>query len=133
MNQLSRFNWQYAAVFLMAIGLLLILIQPSASAQQTEPDIAELMERVDQLEQEVASLRDSARGDLQADRSVLDVADGELAPMSIVIVLYASFCALWAQNKRRNAVLWFILGALFNVFTVLVLLYINWSEREAVI
>ena len=40
-------------------------------------------------------------------------------------LLFGAFCALWAQNTRRSAVLWFLLGAIFSVITVLVLLYKN--------
>ena len=40
-------------------------------------------------------------------------------------MLFGAFCALWAQNTRRNAFLWFLLGAIFSVITVLFLLYKN--------
>ena len=42
-----------------------------------------------------------------------------------VIFLFGAFCALWAQNTRRNPWLWFFLGLFFNVITVLVLLVKN--------
>ncbi|HET9767643.1 MAG TPA: hypothetical protein VFS60_12390 [Thermoanaerobaculia bacterium] len=40
-------------------------------------------------------------------------------------LLFGAFCALWAQNTRRSPILWFLLGAIFSVITVLVLLYKN--------
>ena len=45
-------------------------------------------------------------------------------------VLFGAFCALWAQNTRRNPWLWFFLGAIFTVITVLVLLYKNSADRQ---
>ncbi len=55
-----------------------------------------------------------------------------------VVFLYGAFCALWAKNTGRSAWLWFFMGIIFNVFTVVVLLYKNgqdpkrrpvWDER----
>jgi hypothetical protein len=45
------------------------------------------------------------------------------------LFLFGAFCALWAQNTGRNAWLWFFLGLLFSVITVLVLLYKNSNDR----
>ncbi len=49
----------------------------------------------------------------------------------IVMILFGTFCALWAQNSGRNAWLWFFLGAWLNIITVLVLLSKNSGDREA--
>lgn len=38
--------------------------------------------------------------------------------------------ALWAQNTRRNAWLWFFLGAIFVPITLIVLLYLNARDRR---
>jgi len=46
-----------------------------------------------------------------------------------VVFLFAAFCALWAQNTRRNAWLWFFLGLFFSVITIFVLLYKNSRDR----
>ena len=54
-----------------------------------------------------------------------EVEQSDAAGCSALFMLFGAFCALWAQNTRRNALLWFILGVLFNVITVLVLLYKN--------
>lgn len=43
----------------------------------------------------------------------------------IVLILFGAFCALWAQNTNRNPWLWFFMGFLFSIFTVLVLLAKN--------
>jgi hypothetical protein len=47
-----------------------------------------------------------------------------------VAILYAVFCAMWAQNSGRNAWLWFFLGLFFNVITVFVLLYKNSADNK---
>ena len=39
--------------------------------------------------------------------------------------LFGAFCALWAQNTRRNPWGWFFLGLFFSVITVFVLLWKN--------
>ena len=47
-----------------------------------------------------------------------------------VLFLFGAFCALWAQNTNRNAWLWFFLGLIFSVITVLVLLVKNAEDRK---
>jgi hypothetical protein len=47
-----------------------------------------------------------------------------------VSILFGAFCALWAQNTRRNAWLWFFLGLLFSAITVIVLLVKNSNDRD---
>ncbi|MEO6992776.1 MAG: hypothetical protein ABI273_04020 [Lacunisphaera sp.] len=44
--------------------------------------------------------------------------------------LFGAFCALWAQNTGRNSWLWFFLGMLFSIITVIVLLIKNGEDRE---
>src|ERR1044072_8147363 len=44
-------------------------------------------------------------------------------------ILFGAFCALWAQNTRRSAWLWFFLGFFFNAITVVVLLAKNSNDR----
>ena len=54
-------------------------------------------------------------------------------PMPIegaVIWLFGAFCALWAQNTGRNPSLWFFLGLLFSVITVLVLFSKNSNDKR---
>lgn len=48
-----------------------------------------------------------------------------------VLFLFGVFCALWAQNTDRNPWLWFFLGMLFSIVTVLVLLAKNSEDRKA--
>jgi len=55
---------------------------------------------------------------------------GPPASSAVVVFLCCAFCALWAQNTGRDAWLWFVLGAVFNVATLVVLLYLNCEERK---
>ena len=47
-----------------------------------------------------------------------------------LVYLVGIFCALWAQNTKRNPWLWFALGAVFSLFTTLVLLSKNAEDRR---
>ena len=47
------------------------------------------------------------------------------APMAMVLFLFGVFCALWAQNTRRNPWIWFFFGLFFNVITVVFVLIKN--------
>lgn len=78
--------------------------------------------RVDGLETRIASLenRFSNVTSKLSDR-------GSLASLGF---LFGGFCALWAQNTRRNPWLWFFLGLLFSVGTVIVLLFKNSQDRK---
>jgi len=90
-----------------AVVVLLVLSALPLLSEDLDPSTAA---RLSKLEQRVSSL-DSVR---------TDAAGG--CGLSL---LFGAFCALWAQNTRRSALLWFILGAIFSVITVLVLLYKN--------
>jgi len=52
------------------------------------------------------------------------------ADAGVVVWLFGAFCALWAQNTRRNPWLWFFLGLFFSVITVLVLLKKNSDDKK---
>jgi hypothetical protein len=62
---------------------------------------------------------------IELDRQVQDAAGA-----GIVLVLFGAFCALWAQNTKRNAWLWFFVGLLFNVIAVFVVLFKNAYDRD---
>ena len=94
---------------------VVILLSLSASALLSQEDASTAETSVYEAEQQRDS-RDSTRN---------DAAGGCGLSM-----LFGAFCALWAQNTRRSALLWFILGGLFNVITVLVLLYKNSQDLK---
>jgi len=83
----------------------------SAHAQTVQPSPND-GQRIAQLERKVSNLESKA---------------GQLG---VVAWLFAAFCALWAQNTRRSAWLWFFLGLFFNVITVIVLLVKNSDDRS---
>jgi hypothetical protein len=87
----------------------------SAQAPQIEPvERRDLDRQVARLESRVDRLESRTR-----DRSAAGIA-----------FLFGAFCALWAQNTKRNPWAWFFLGAFFNVITVLVLLAKNGEDPE---
>ena len=93
------------AIFALAFTLTLpmqLLAQSDAS-------------RLDELERRVLRVEHQLRGNEAA---------------GVAVFVCAAFCALWAQQTRRNAWLWFFLGLLFSVFTVLVLLNKNSKDKK---
>ncbi len=106
-----RFTFLLTAVFLSIMAW-------RASDAQT-PDSTQIK----QLEQEVAALHTDLK-DLRDEMS-------DKVEAGFVLFLFGGFCALWAQNTGRNAWLWFFLGALFNVITLIVLLNKNSKDRKA--
>jgi hypothetical protein len=82
--------------------LVATLIVPTVSGQQQDS----LEVRVQRLEQHQAAFNSGA-----------------------VAFLFGAFCALWAQNTGRSAWQWFFLGLFFSVFTVIVLLSKNSTDR----
>jgi hypothetical protein len=90
------------------------------------PVVARLEARIKALEDRVAREESTLRN---------NSSDGA------VVFLYGAFCALWAKNTGRSAWLWFFMGLLFSVITVIVLLAKNaedqkrrlgWDERSGV-
>jgi fatty acid desaturase len=51
------------------------------------------------------------------------------ADIGLVFFLFGIFCAQWAQNTQRSALLWFFLGWFLAPFTGLVLLYKNGQDQ----
>ena len=84
-------------IFFILIGLLAPV---EVRAQLTERRVERLETRLENLERRVRSYA------------------GAVFVSGIV-------AALWAQNTRRNAWLWFFTGAIFAPITLLVLLYKN--------
>ena len=55
----------------------------------------------------------------------LSVLESRKAPWVALATLFGAFCALWAQNTRRNALLWFLFGAVIGPIAALVVLFKN--------
>jgi cell division protein FtsW (lipid II flippase) len=48
----------------------------------------------------------------------------------LVLFLFGTVCALWAQNSGRSGWLWFFIGLFFSVIAVLVLLAKNSGDID---
>jgi Flp pilus assembly protein TadB len=99
----------------LLVSVFVLSLSQAAAAQQ------DLQQRVDQLSKRVEQLELKQR---QPATEVRREAGGA------VLFLFGAFCALWAQNTNRNPWLWFFLGLIFNVISVLVLLAKNSDDRR---
>jgi hypothetical protein len=100
-----------SANFMNRIYLIIVLtfgFCDTAFAQMEPQRVTQLEGRVSTLEQKIRNAGDAG----------------------LVLFLFGAFCALWAQNSGRSAWLWFFLGLLFSVITVLVLLSKNSGDRD---
>jgi hypothetical protein len=100
-----------------AVAVLLLALCQQATFGQDDINqrLQSLTQRVSQLESKESEL--------------LTIAHRETG--GAAIFLFGAFCALWAQNTNRNAWLWFFMGLLFSVITVIVLLVKNSQDRQA--
>ena len=89
--------------------LVCTLLLSGPAFAQSEP------QRVTQLEHRVSTLEQKIR---------------QVGDQGLVLFLFGAFCALWAQNSGRSGWLWFFLGLLFSVITVLVLLAKNSGDID---
>lgn len=97
-------------LFLFGLLLLTALLPVRGFAQQQDT------ERITSLESRVSNLEH---------RIPFHTEDG------YPLFIFGAFCALWAQNTGCNPWLWFFLGLLFSVITVLVLLSKNADDKKA--
>ena len=100
----------------IATALFLTFYQQAAFAQDdVNQQLQNLAQRVNQLESKESEL--------------LTIAHREAGGGALF--LFGAFCALSAQNTKRSAWLWFFMGLLFSVITVIVLLSKNSHDRQA--
>ena len=101
---------------LVIVAAACLLATTAVRAEGPAPPVpAQDNERVAALEHRVADLEQSL---------------AHKSSVAVVLFLYGAFCALWAQNTGRSAWLWFFLGLLFSVITVVVLLVKNSDDRR---
>ncbi|MGE5422900.1 MAG: hypothetical protein ACM3QW_06530 [Ignavibacteriales bacterium] len=50
------------------------------------------------------------------------------AALGSIAILFGSFCALWAQNTKRNATAWFFLGLIFTFIAAFAVLWKNHDD-----
>jgi hypothetical protein len=120
----------------LIFGVLVVLGMTSAPCSAQADTVSEVLRRrisllerhVDELESEVLAVR----REMESARSPIEPAQDEsYGSEGMVLFAIAGFCALWAQNTRRNPWLWFFLGLFFHVITLLFLLAKNVSDRRA--
>jgi len=94
---------------LLTVGISAVCLN-AASAQE------DVTHRLDELSNRVTKLESEPRT-----QTIIH----EKESTGGVLFLFGVFCALWAQNTNRNPWLWFFLGVIFSIITVLVLLSKN--------
>jgi len=80
--------------------------------------------------QTFAQSDDSRLDKLERKVSYLEYQVSSNSAVGLAVFVCASFCALWAQQTRRNSWLWFFFGAFFNIIALLVLLYKNSNDQR---
>jgi len=97
------------ATYCCLVLALCFCLSPALHAQARPERVGQLENRVTTLEQKIAKL------------------GSDQGP---TLILFAAFCALWAQNTGRSGWLWFFLGLLFSFITILVLLWKNSQDID---
>jgi hypothetical protein len=124
--------------FTRTVSCLMVIacLAPPAGAQQSVIDslrlrIAGLESDVSQLKTSVNTLEFRQQTANSETESTLDSITSEAyAPVGALLFTIAVFCALWAQNTRRNPWLWFFMGFLFHGITMLAMLIKNARGRR---
>lgn len=107
---------------------ILIFLAIVGNAQGNESDqLREIERRVDDLQREVDSVNLKLTSvEWQIQHLLNSINDSSTG---VSLILFGAFCALWAQNTDRNPWLWFFMGLLFSVVTVIVLLVKNSNDQ----
>ncbi len=98
----------------LLVGMLALSVMSAAPvpSQSTDGQVSSLEARLERLEERIVRSEEATAG------------------AGLVLFVIACFCALWAQNTRRSAWLWFFLGVFFNVITLVVLLRKNSNDLQ---
>lgn len=113
---------------LLSVLLTLLCLCVGASAQRIPgPDVLKYDRKpVSPVQSEIAELRIIETRAFAENELVRNVTTAVL-----VMFLFASFCAIWAQNCERNTFLWFFFGFLFNVVAVIsILAWFNPQNKQ---
>lgn len=109
------------------VWLLIAFITAGEKLNAQYGDSAKLYQQINSQEMQIRRLQ----MELNAETGKLRNEVNRLAPISVLLVLFGAFCALWAQNTGRNSAYWFFMGVIFSAITVLVLLLYNSRDRAA--
>src|SRR6186713_2293630 len=99
---------------------------PNINAQVSKEEFEQLSSKVATLENENNMLRSNVRTEIEDTRRKVE----GYAPMFLVIFLYGTVCALWAQGTNRSVIAWFLSGMIFSVLTAITMMYINGKEQS---
>jgi len=122
---------------LVIVSLMLLAPTSGWSAQESDSDLAAMKIRLNSIEREARELEsriDKLEGN---DRFFSGSINGQKYSFSIpstasLGLVIGCFCALWAQNTKRNAWLWFFMGGCFAPIALFVLLAKN-SEHQRLV
>ncbi|MDB4673399.1 hypothetical protein OAF27_01165 [Verrucomicrobiales bacterium] len=103
--------------FLSISPLFVALISTRAYADNSEQNFQSLETEVSHIESRV----DSIETQIQSWVNHIDLS---------VPFIFATIAAIWAQNTRRNSVLWFLLGLILGPIAMIVLLFKNRKTRR---
>lgn len=119
--------------------LCLVLLAPSSgrAAQASNDDLAAMKARLESIEREARELESRINKLEGNDRFFSGSINGQKYSFSIpstasLGLVIGCFCALWAQNTKRNAWLWFFMGGCFAPIALFVLLAKN-SEHQRLV
>jgi TolA-binding protein len=117
-----------------AIVAMMVVCQPlqaqtaaSKTVNQTQSEIQQLRDDVESLRSENSQLRNEV-SQLSSNVNRFQSTLADKADTGLILSFFGVFCALWAQNTRRNPWLWFFLGIFFHFLTGLVLLSKNATD-----
>ena len=98
---------------------------PNINAQVSKKEFEQLSSKVATLENENNMLKSNVRAEIEDTRRKVE----GYAPMFLVLFLYGTVCALWAQGTNRSVIAWFLSGMIFSVLTAITMMYINGKEQ----
>ena len=99
---------------------------PNINAQVSKEEFEQLSSKVATLENENNILKSNVRAEIDDTRRKIE----GYAPMFLVLFLYGTVCALWAQGTNRSVIAWFLSGMIFSVLTAITMMYINGKEQN---
>jgi len=109
----------------LIVGLFIFVIPGSdLSSQNTAVEIREMKNTIEAQNQKIQTLESRLNA---TDSDIRQELSGS-APVFMVLFLFGTVCALWAQGSGRNAIAWFFLGLIFSIIAAITVLYINGKE-----
>ena len=110
----------------MILFLLTLTCSFNSKGQVSEEEFDQLSSKVATLENENNILRSNMRTEIDDTKRRIE----GYAPMFLLLFLYGTVCALWAQGTNRSAIAWFISGMIFSVLTAITMMYVNGKVRS---